>query len=75
VAILLLIFAAGQPAFFLPQLGRIALWVAVFTAVASAVDYYRRFNHVLTGRDVAPPAAPPRSAVNRDQVSNVHRIH
>jgi CDP-diacylglycerol---glycerol-3-phosphate 3-phosphatidyltransferase len=74
VAILLLIFAADDRPLFL-QLGRIALWVAVFTAVASAIDYYRRFNHVLTGRDVAPTAAAPRSPVNRDQVSNVHRIH
>ena len=31
------------------MLGRIALWVAVVTAVGSGVDYYRRFNHVLTG--------------------------
>ena len=28
-------------------LGQIALWVAVLTAVASGVDYYRKFNHVL----------------------------
>ena len=28
-------------------LGKVALWVAVVTAVASAVDYYRRFSHVL----------------------------
>lgn len=28
--------------------GQIALWVAVVTAVASGVDYYRKFNHVLT---------------------------
>ena len=27
--------------------GKIALWVAVVTAVASGVDYYRKFNHVL----------------------------
>ena len=27
--------------------GQIALWVAVVTAVGSALDYYRRFNHVL----------------------------
>ena len=27
--------------------GRIALWVAVVTAVASGIDYYRKFNHVL----------------------------
>ncbi len=35
---------------FLPEvllLGTIALWVALITAVASGVDYYRRFNHVL----------------------------
>ena len=81
VAILLLILAGeGLPLFLV--LGRIALWVAVLTAVASGVDYYRRFNHVLTGRDVgmlgatpAPgrPAAP--SPMKRDQVSNVHRVH
>ena len=29
-------------------LGTIALWVAMLTAVASAFDYYRRFNHVLS---------------------------
>jgi CDP-diacylglycerol--glycerol-3-phosphate 3-phosphatidyltransferase len=28
-------------------LGRIALWVAVVTAVVSAIDYYRKFSHVL----------------------------
>jgi hypothetical protein len=33
-------------------LGRIALWVAVITAVASAIDYYRRFNHVLAVQKV-----------------------
>jgi CDP-diacylglycerol--glycerol-3-phosphate 3-phosphatidyltransferase len=69
VAILLLILANEQlPAFL--ALGRIALWVAVLTAVASAYDYYRRFNHVLMGRE-----APARSAVNSDQVSDVHRIN
>ena len=48
-AVLLLILANdGMPLFL--TLGRIALWIAVFTAVASAVDYYRRFNHVLMGR-------------------------
>ena len=29
-------------------LGTVALWVAVITAVLSGIDYYRRFNHVLT---------------------------
>ena len=48
-AILLLILGRDGPPLVL-TLGRIALWVAVLTAVASAVDYYRRFNHVLTGR-------------------------
>lgn len=72
VAILLLILTSNALPFFL-SLGRIALWVAVFTAVASGVDYYRRFNHVLSGRDLA--SAAPASPVNRDQVSNVHRVH
>jgi CDP-diacylglycerol---glycerol-3-phosphate 3-phosphatidyltransferase len=38
-------------------LGRLALWVAVVTAVMSAVDYYRRFNHVL-GRVTVAPSSP-----------------
>jgi CDP-diacylglycerol--glycerol-3-phosphate 3-phosphatidyltransferase len=47
VAILLLILGDQhlQPLVFL---GRIALWIAVAAAVISGVDYYRRFNHVLT---------------------------
>ncbi len=48
VAILLLILGRDHlQQFFV--LGRIALWLAVITAVGSGVDYYRRFNHVLTG--------------------------
>jgi CDP-diacylglycerol--glycerol-3-phosphate 3-phosphatidyltransferase len=51
-AVLLLILASeGVPIFL--TLGKIALWVAVFAAVASGVDYYRRFNHVLTSSDAA----------------------
>jgi CDP-diacylglycerol--glycerol-3-phosphate 3-phosphatidyltransferase len=46
VAILLLILGHEQLQLFL-TLGRIALWVAVITAAASALDYYRRFNHIL----------------------------
>jgi CDP-diacylglycerol---glycerol-3-phosphate 3-phosphatidyltransferase len=61
IAILLLILAsAGPPA--LLMLGRVALWVAVLAALASAVDYYRRYNHVLGSREVAvatPEGAPP----------------
>jgi len=52
VAILLLILGQEHlQGFFV--LGKIALWVAVLTAVVSAVDYYRRFNHVISGRDPA----------------------
>ena len=40
-------------------LGTIALWIAMLTAVASGVDYYRRFNHVL-GQG-AKPEPPTRS--------------
>jgi hypothetical protein len=46
-AILLLILGGEH----LPQfvlLGKIALLVAMVTAVVSAIDYYRRFNHVLS---------------------------
>jgi CDP-diacylglycerol--glycerol-3-phosphate 3-phosphatidyltransferase len=47
IAILLLILGKDHlQQFFV--LGRIALWAAVITAVASGVDYYRRFNHVLS---------------------------
>jgi CDP-diacylglycerol---glycerol-3-phosphate 3-phosphatidyltransferase len=53
VAILLLILGRDHlHQFFI--LGKIALWVAVLTAVGSGVDYYRRFNHVLTGRSSLP---------------------
>ena len=46
VAILLLILGYDHlQQFFV--LGKIALWVAVIAAVASGIDYYRRFNHVL----------------------------
>jgi len=55
VAILLLILGYDHlQRFFV--LGRIALWVAVITAVASGLDYYRRFNHVLAQR--GPSSGP-----------------
>jgi CDP-diacylglycerol--glycerol-3-phosphate 3-phosphatidyltransferase len=47
VAILLLILGGEH----LPEfvvLGKIALWIAMLTAIVSAVDYYRRYNHVLS---------------------------
>jgi len=46
IAILLLILGDHVPE--LAALGRIVLWVAMITAVVSAVDYYRRFNTVIT---------------------------
>jgi CDP-diacylglycerol--glycerol-3-phosphate 3-phosphatidyltransferase len=46
IAILLLILGKDHlQQFFV--LGLIALWAAVITAVASGIDYYRRFSHVL----------------------------
>src|SRR3954464_6008691 len=44
-AVLLLILGEHVPTF--AALGRIVLWIAMITAVASAVDYYRRFNGVI----------------------------
>jgi CDP-diacylglycerol---glycerol-3-phosphate 3-phosphatidyltransferase len=32
------------------MLGIAALWVSLITAVVSGVDYYRRFNHLLSQR-------------------------
>ena len=48
-AILALILGSEYLEYFL-VIGRIALWAAVLTAVVSAVDYYRRFNGVLSSR-------------------------
>lgn len=46
-AILLLILGHEQlPSVFL--LGMVTLWIAMLSAVVSGVDYYRRFNHILT---------------------------
>jgi CDP-diacylglycerol--glycerol-3-phosphate 3-phosphatidyltransferase len=44
-AVLLLILGEHVPTF--AALGRIVLWIALITAVVSAVDYYRRFNGVI----------------------------
>jgi CDP-diacylglycerol--glycerol-3-phosphate 3-phosphatidyltransferase len=58
VAILALILGqhGEAQALFLDRVGQIALWVAVATALASAVDYFRRFNLVLNPR-VSPISA------------------
>jgi CDP-diacylglycerol---glycerol-3-phosphate 3-phosphatidyltransferase len=44
-AVLLLILGEDVPVF--AALGTIAMWVALITAVASAWDYYRRYNGVI----------------------------
>lgn len=46
VAILLLIL--GNQAWLFWILGQVALWVVLITALWSALDYYRRFSHVLS---------------------------
>ena len=61
-------------------LGTIALWVAMLTAVASGLDYYRRFNHVLTQGPTSPPIAPasddsaPQSAPPVSKIAASRRI-
>jgi CDP-diacylglycerol--glycerol-3-phosphate 3-phosphatidyltransferase len=54
VAIMLLILGRG-PLF---VVGQVALWVATIAALVSAVDYYRRFNSLVTVRPVPLPQAP-----------------
>jgi CDP-diacylglycerol---glycerol-3-phosphate 3-phosphatidyltransferase len=44
-------------------IGTIALWVSVVTAVVSGIDYYRRFNHVLTAQTGQRAAAPSNAPV------------
>ena len=55
VAILALILGRDHLGVFF-VLGTAALWLAVLTAVASAIDYYRRVSHVLTGARSPRPA-------------------
>ena len=50
--------------------GRVALWAAVIAAIASAVDYYRRFNGVLSARST-PNAATANS--QREEAASVAR--
>jgi CDP-diacylglycerol--glycerol-3-phosphate 3-phosphatidyltransferase len=72
IAILLLILGADQlPQFLL--LGGIALWVAAVTAVASAVDYYRRFNHVL-GRVQEVPGVRSVNDVQKIRVAEISDV-
>jgi CDP-diacylglycerol---glycerol-3-phosphate 3-phosphatidyltransferase len=74
VAILALILGSDdRPA--LLTAGLVALWVAVISAVASGVDYYRRFNHVIAARELPPVVTirPPAVDVEHEPVSELHR--
>ena len=78
VAILLLILGPVSDGYLQPLLllGRVALWVAVITAVASAVDYYRRFSYVLGRAPSSPPYSneSPRPASALPQETRSSRI-
>src|SRR5688500_9189803 len=80
VAILLLILGRDHlQQFFV--LGTIALWIAVVAAVASGIDYYRKFSHVLPRPQSAPfpwiadaPPGPPATPGRDDEVPAVRRM-
>jgi CDP-diacylglycerol--glycerol-3-phosphate 3-phosphatidyltransferase len=60
VAIVLLILGREHlQQFFV--LGQVALWVVLVAALASAFDYYRRFNHVLSPKAAVGPAPEQRN--------------
>jgi CDP-diacylglycerol--glycerol-3-phosphate 3-phosphatidyltransferase len=63
-AILALILGDQRQQFLV--LGTVALWVALVTALVSAFDYYRRFNHVLTrsGDNLQNGQLPPTKSQN-----------
>ena len=61
VAILLLILGwERMPVLLL--LGQAALWVVLGTALVSAVDYYRRFHHAMSGSPTVTDIAEARAA-------------
>jgi CDP-diacylglycerol--glycerol-3-phosphate 3-phosphatidyltransferase len=66
VAILALILAHGRMReLYLDRVGQAALWVAVVTSLASAADYFRRFNGVLSPRVTTFPIANDRRKTDR----------
>jgi CDP-diacylglycerol--glycerol-3-phosphate 3-phosphatidyltransferase len=66
VAILALILAHGRlRVFYLDYIGQAALWVAVFCALVSAADYFRRFSGVLNPRVSTFPVAQDRRSTDR----------
>jgi CDP-diacylglycerol--glycerol-3-phosphate 3-phosphatidyltransferase len=76
IAILLLILGYDHlQQFFV--LGTYALWIAVITAVASAIDYYRRFNHVLgiqRVQQVQKSQAPATDPIEPSRLSSRARL-
>jgi CDP-diacylglycerol--glycerol-3-phosphate 3-phosphatidyltransferase len=50
--ILLLILGQGHLSWLFP-LGQVGLWIVIVLALWSAVDYYRRFNRLMTSANVA----------------------
>jgi CDP-diacylglycerol--glycerol-3-phosphate 3-phosphatidyltransferase len=73
VAILLLILGQDHlRGFFV--LGQAALWVAALAAVASGIDYYRRFQQVLSPGGKSPSDAEEALPVHGDEVAGVHRV-
>jgi CDP-diacylglycerol---glycerol-3-phosphate 3-phosphatidyltransferase len=52
VTAILLLILGWRPLPWLAPIGYVALWVVMITAVASAVDYYRRFQRLLNARVV-----------------------
>ena len=50
VTAILLLILGWRPLPWLAPLGYVALWVVMITAVASAIDYYRRFQQLLNAR-------------------------
>jgi hypothetical protein len=73
VAILLLILGRDHlQGFFV--LGQIALWVALVAAVASGIDYYRRFQQVLSPWSRTPAGPDETLPVQGDQVAGIHRV-
>jgi CDP-diacylglycerol--glycerol-3-phosphate 3-phosphatidyltransferase len=63
-AILLLILGTDHIQGFV-VVGRVALWVAMVAAVVSGVDYYRRFQQVLSPRPLP---------MEGDEVAGIHRV-
>ena len=63
VAILALILSGHVHVLLWP--GRIALWIAVLTAVGSGFDYYRRFSYVIGRIQEVPPGS---------EVQGVHKV-